>query len=147
MTMWFVAKLQNPPTGRLLRVFGDPWWAVEHAGHPAFYLRALMPGDFAPGRLPLARHVWPLAGAYAEDVACGTCGGVPRAEALEVVERHTGARGFLALLRAGRQPWPRATDASRCWLCGCRDSAWVVALTPLVDARMCERCRDHLKKE
>lgn len=96
---------------------GEWWWAVEHRGHPAFYLRALLPGDFAPGRLPLPRHVRTLTGEEDDDPVCGTCAETPVAEDLDIVERATGRRGFLTEQRAQRQPWPKPTDPASCWLC------------------------------
>jgi len=103
------------------------WWAVEHIGHPAFYLRTLMPGDFAPGRLPLARHVADLEGGEDADPVCGTCGHVPALSgALEIIERRTGARGFLEPYRASGK-WPAATPADTCWLCCDRSSPPTIA--------------------
>lgn len=99
---------------------GVAWWAVEHDGHPAFYLSALMPGDFAPGLLPLARHVVALDGTriYFDGApVCGTCGEVPAAEDLEPIERRTGRRGFLAPYRDRIASWKPATPSRSCWLC------------------------------
>lgn len=109
MTDWF--REPGTPDG------GIYWWAVEHQGHPCCYLRALMPGDFAPGRRPLARHVLGLDGVVPAALVCGTCGEAPAAVDLEPIERATGQRGFLAALRSSRRPWPKATDPATCWLC------------------------------
>lgn len=97
------------------------WWAVEHLGHPAFYLRALVPGDCAPGRLPLARHILTLDGDEDAEAICGTCEQTPRAENLEAIERATGQTGFLGQYRAevdaGRRKWPTPTAPGSCWQC------------------------------
>mgnify|MGYP000039875206 CR=1 FL=1 len=101
------------------------WWLVQHLGHDAFYLRTLMPGDFAPGRLPDPRHVRPLvrpAEGLPTEVRCGTCEEVPRAEDLEPIERATGARGFLDLFRSGKSKWPAPTHSDTCWLCSNRQA-------------------------
>jgi hypothetical protein len=121
------------------------WWAVSHLGHPAFYLRALMPGDFAPGRAPLPRHVRPLRGPSwppPASVTCGTCGQEPDGADLDVLERATGARGFLAQFRAGRRPWPPATTAA-CWECGGRDRP---APRSLDGVPVCETCHAALTR-
>lgn len=126
---------------------GEWWWAVEHRGHPAFYLRSLMAGDFAGARLPLARHVLTLDGRRAAETRCGTCGAVPDARDLEPVERRTGARGFLSEYREGRQQWPPATDPKTCWLCSNRT---VRAETDVrvddQDVRMCEGCAEFVSR-
>lgn len=130
------------------------WWAVEHQGHPAFYLRALLTGDFAPGRTPAARHVLGLDGYPPEQhklVRCGTCGKVPRAEDLEPIERATGLRGWLDVFRQGKMPWKRPTDPSTCHLCStprvpavhqCRESeiAPVKRGRRIATVALCERC-------
>lgn len=140
MTEWYL-EAGTPDTGAV-------WWAVEHRGHPALYLRALMPGDFAPGRLPLPRHVIELDGTEAPpEVRCGVCDEVPRAEDLGVIERSTGDRGFLAELRAGRRPWPRPTDPASCWLCSSRTArADREAQVGGATVRVCERCSGHLAR-
>ncbi len=96
---------------------GTYWWAVEHLGHPAFYLRALLPGDFKTGRGPLARHTYGLDGRQLEDVRCETCHEKPRPDDLDPIERKTHTRGFLDVFRAGRAAWPHPTTPSACWLC------------------------------
>lgn len=124
------------------------WWAVEHKGHPAFYLRALMAGDFAPGLLPLARHAHGLDGRQLEVVRCETCGEVPRSEDLEPIERRTHVRGFLEAFRLGlgdprRQRWPKPTAPASCWLC----SNPRVAADHEVDGRaVCAACAAYLKR-
>lgn len=124
------------------------WWAVEHQGHPAFFLRTLMPGDFGPGRLPLSRHVRSLEGE--EDAApdCGTCGETPEAADLEIIERRTGAQGFLDQYRSGRARWPTATPPGTCWLC-CDRTAPAVVTKPGPggrDVALCAGCA-HLVGE
>ena len=123
----------------------EHWWAVEHAGHPAFYLRALMPGDFSPGRLPLERHVARLDGSQERLVPlCGTCGTRPLVEALEPIERPTGARGFLAPFRERRAPWPKPTDPNSCWLCSDRR----IKADIVIDGyRYCARCAAHERRK
>ena len=117
-------------------------WAVEHAGHPAYYMRALLPGDFAPGRSPAGRHALQLDGARpATTPLCGTCEAAPSPEDLEPVERSTGDRGFLEVFRTGRAKWPKPTDESTCWECSDRHAR--VAAEVLVDGRrvgMCAGC-------
>jgi hypothetical protein len=95
------------------------WWAVEHRGHPAFYLRALMSGDFAPGQAgPLARHAFGLDGRQLEVTMCQTCLAVDLDPAdLQPIERRTHARGFLDVFRARSERWKRPTDPNTCWLC------------------------------
>ena len=126
---------------------GTWWWAVEHQGHPAFYLRALLAGDFAPGRAPAPRHAATLDGdQYREGiiVTCGSCGLAPETVDLEPVERATGDHGFLTTFRDGRAPWPRPTDPASCWLCGDRKQKTQPAKTPGGPARTCARCASHL---
>ncbi len=117
-------------------------WAIEHMGHPAFYLRALLPGDFAPGRSPAARHVLHLDGARdAATPVCGTCDKTPSVDELEPVERSTGDRGFLDAFRSGRAKWPRPTDPATCWECS--DRRVRIAAQVTVDGRavgMCAGC-------
>ncbi len=127
---------------------GTWWWAVEHRGHPAFYLRTLMPGDFAPGRLPASRHVLQLDGTRAaqdRSATCGSCGELPAAADLEPIERATGDRGHLQPRRDGRAPWPRATDPASCWLC-CAPPRFVTrdAEVDGVAVRVCAGCGAHL---
>ena len=128
---------------------GLEWWfRVDHRGHPAFYLRTLMPGDFAPGRLPAPRHIRllerPAEGLPAE-VTCGTCGEVPRSEDLDVVERSTGSRGFLAAYTAGRVKWPPPTSAESCWMCSNRKSPAIgKARLRGTDVLVCAGCAKYL---
>ncbi len=129
---------------------GTWWWAVEHEGHPAFYLRALLAGDFAPGRHPAPRHALGLDGGRPDQAAplrCGTCGEVPRPEDLEPVERTTGDRGHLGEYRARRVPWPRPTDPGSCWLCS--DAARRTTSereTPAGRVRLCDGCAKHVDR-
>ena len=127
---------------------GIYWWAIEHQGHPAFYLRALMPGDFGPGCLPLPRHALALDGTVPDEVRCGTCGEVPGVAELEPVERATGQRGFLQALRSGRRPWPKATDPATCWLC-CNPREKADRRAPVGPAggmvTVCAGCARHLE--
>lgn len=133
---------------------GTWWWALEHRGHPAFYLRALMPGDFAPGTSgPLARHVADLSGAQVAEgkpVTCGTCGQTfsdDDDDYWDVVERQTGALGFLDALRSGKVRWPGATDPAACWLCSApRKRAYLMVETPGGRARACEQCAAYLTR-
>ena len=126
------------------------WWLVLHADHPAFYLRALMPGDFAPGRLPAPRHVRllerPETG-LPEEVRCGTCGEIPRAEDLEPVERQTGARGFLDAFRRGLAKWPQATRSESCWMCSGHAPATEQASARGTDITVCAGCAKHLERK
>ncbi len=124
---------------------GSWWWAVEHNGHAAFYLRALMAGDFAPGRLPDSRHVRPLDHQGVEPVTCGTCGKVPQAVDLRVIERSTGNRAALDPFIAGRAPWPKPTDPKRCWLCN-DGPGNTHARAVGQDVKACPRCARHLSK-
>jgi hypothetical protein len=128
---------------------GKWWWAIEHRGHPAFYLRALMAGDFAPGRRPAARHARALDGSRVHgDLLCGTCGAIPDSVELEPIERHTGQRGFLQERRVGRKPWPPATEASSCWECSNRriPATEDFALEEGVTVKVCGQCAEHLAR-
>lgn len=132
----------------------DPifWWAVEHQGHPAFYLRALMAGDFAPGAGgPKPRHVVDLEGELVTEVRCGTCELVPDPDDLEPIERSTGFGGFLGDLRRGRARWPSPTNEATCWECSDKRKS------PRVDfevgrgarkirVKVCDRCGAALER-
>lgn len=122
------------------------WWAIEHQGHPAFFARALMPGDFAPGRGPLPRHLAGLDGAAVAEARCGLCDEVPAPGDLEAIERNTGNRGFLAPYRTGRVRWPAATDPASCWQCSSRkEPATATAeLGGGTAVAVCEKCAAHL---
>lgn len=124
------------------------WWLVEHRGHQAFYMRTLMPGDFAPGRLPSTRHVRLLerpADGLPTEVRCGTCLEIPRSEDLEVIERSTGGRGFLDGFRSGRSRWPSPTRDESCWMCSDRQAPAIgEARLRGTDVRVCARCANHL---
>jgi hypothetical protein len=144
MTEWY----EGPDTPDL-----EFWWAVEHRGHPAFYLRALMPGDFAPGRRPALRHALTVDGKRPTSVLqCGTCGETPEAGDLEPIERTTGIRGFLGEYRRGRARWPQPTEESSCWLCSdprvkaTRTVAIATGTGRTVEVSVCERCAAHLAR-
>lgn len=125
------------------------WWEVQHLGHPAFYLRTLMPGDFAPGRLPAPRHVRLLvrpAEGLPTEVTCGTCGEVPRSEDLEPIERSTGQRGFLGEFRNGRAKWPRQTREASCWMCSGQAPAESPARLRGTEVFVCAGCAKHLER-
>jgi len=128
---------------------GEVWWAVEHKGHPAFYLRALMPGDFAPAthkaNLPALRHVIDLNGVRAVQVACGTCGKVPKAQDLEPIERQTGSTGFLDPYRSGAVAWPVATDPDSCWLCSHPKVPATEPHPEITGAHLCPQCAAFFK--
>ena len=137
------APKPEPPPGL------EWWWEVQHLGHPAFYLRTLMPGDFAPGRLPAPRHVRPLerpAEGLPAEVTCGTCGDVPRSEDLEPIERSTGQRGFLGEFRSGRARWPAPTKITSCWMCSGQAPAHTRASVRGSDVLVCAGCAKHLGK-
>jgi len=121
------------------------WWAVEHAGHPAFYLRALMPGDFAPGQVgPLARHVHGLDGRQLDVVQCGTCKVLePIPQLLAPIERRTHARGFLDGYRNGAGRWPSPTSPATCWLCS---NPRVAADHEVSGRSVCAACAAYLKR-
>lgn len=105
------------------------WWAIEHAGHPAFYLRSLMPGDLAPNAPgPLPRHAYNLDGEQLEGIAlhgrlvvpCQVCNLVPNPVTLTPIERVSGQRGrelFFAQYVFKIQQWPQPTNPDSCWLC------------------------------
>lgn len=125
------------------------WWAVEHLGHAAFYLRALMPGDFKYGGVgPLPRHAYGLRGEQLEayPVPCQTCGKVVHPSALTPIERRTGARGqglFFAKFLSGEKPWPLHTRKSSCWQC----SDPFKPANHQVESRMlCDTCAPNRKE-
>jgi hypothetical protein len=146
---WYDDVPGTPPVG-------EWWWAVEHLGHPAYYLRALCLGDFAPGqRGPAPRHVLEIEGSRPPEgapVPCGTCGIVPAPEDLEAIERSTGSRGFLDVYRSGQQTWPPPTDLGSCWECSDprarAERAVKVARvrTGRAERRVCNRCAEHLAR-
>lgn len=138
------------------------WWAIEHLGHPAYYLRTLLPGDFAPDqRGPLSRHACGLSGRLelVDPVRCGTCGQVPAVGDLEAIERKTGRADFLAARRRGHAPWGPPTDPDSCWLCSDRQrralivvpaagvirSQCVVPAEPGAILRLCLGCARHVE--
>jgi hypothetical protein len=121
------------------------WWALEHDGHPCCYLRALMPGDFAPGRGVAPRHVMgldgsrpPASGGYV--LECGTCGEAVAVADLEPIERSTGQRGFLEAFRAGRVKWPRPTDPESCVECCAPRHLCAAVESPRGTVQACASC-------
>lgn len=122
---------------------GTLWWAVEHLGHPAFYLRALMPGDFRPGQAgPLPRHTYGLDGKQLKVVRCETCHEAPRPEDLAPIERKTHGRGFLDAVRNGGGRWPPPTKATSCWNCS---NVHAPADREVDGHLVCAACAAHLK--
>ena len=125
------------------------WWAIEHMGHAAFYLRSLMPGDFAPkSNGPLARHAYDLHGVQMEffPVICQTCMVMPHPEALIPIERVTGLRGrelFFAQYVFGVKPWPPPTSQSSCWNCCC---TYPPANRVIQGRRVCADCEQHIRR-
>lgn len=117
-------------------------WHVFHGPHLAWRQRAVMVGDFAPGRLPSAWYVVDAEGRSADPVSvptCETCGAVPKVESLTVVEVATGERSFLARVRdMGR--WPRPTDPATCWWCNCPG-------LEMANGLLCVGCDAHLKEK
>ena len=115
-------------------------WEIEHDGHHAWFQRALLVGDFAPGRVPSPRFVGYPNGHAHPDVppTCSTCGAVPETRDLVAVEIETDDSFFLAAFREGLKKWPKPTDPNTCWWCN----------SPRVDAEtsppLCVQCRDHL---
>jgi hypothetical protein len=100
----------------------DWCWAIEHEGHLAWYQRALMRGDFAPGSKPLPNYVLQLDGTLPDPEKppkCGTCGKVPSVQELVPVDRHTGTRSVLTPFRLGLAEWPPPTDPETCYVCNC----------------------------
>lgn len=124
------------------------WWAIEHKGHPAFYLRNLLPGDFAPGREVAPRHVLYPSGAAAvegERVACATCGENPSPEDLVPIERSSWMVVDFTPFRTGEKNWPPPTDPASCWLCcGPPRFATIRVKTPGGESHACKRCAPYL---
>lgn len=99
---------------------GEWPWLLQHNGHPAWYQRSLLIGDFAPGRRPIANYVLMLSGQLPEPYAhpvCGTCGVEPKSEDMLVVERATGDSSFFASFRSEERSWSRPTNSDTCWYC------------------------------
>lgn len=95
-------------------------WLITHLGHPAWFQRAALIGDFAPGRVPIVNYASTLEGAEMgpelERPVCGTCSAVPMTDELDIVERTTRRSDFLAHYRKqGR--WPPPSDPDSCWYC------------------------------
>ena len=132
---------------------GDYPWLILHKGHPAWYQRALMAGDFSPGTQPQPNYVLTLEGTQPEPYAvpiCGTCGVEPKVEQLEPLERETGRRDWLDRFRLSpthpdHVPWNRGgrTDPRTCYVCNTprerisRRGAYVL---------ICDRCEEHLAR-
>lgn len=116
-------------------------WEVQHNGHFAWYQRALLIGDFAPGLTPRADFiVWSDGRSANPDGApqCETCAMIPDVDKLIAVEIATGDSHFLAPFRAGLQKWPKPTDVSNCWWCN-TTGAGATTSPPL-----CEQCQEYL---
>ncbi len=129
-------------------------WLVLHRvdgrEHPAWYQRALLPGDFRPGSRPLPNYVLTLTGESpdpSETPTCGTCGLEPRVEDLEIVERTSGRRDFLLPFRDVRHPahisWDRAgkTLPQTCYVCNCFGK-----LSQVGYILLCEACEENLRR-
>ncbi len=106
-------------------------WQVWHAPdgvqpHRAFRLRALLIGNFRPGRVirgfmviaPDGHPPRPLT----DPVKCQVCDLVPDVNDLAVECRITGQRQWLAPYRRGLRKWPRPRWEDRCWWCQAPDS-------------------------
>lgn len=126
------------------------WWAVEHKGHPAFYLRSLMAGDMAPISLgPLPRHTYEIQrGQQIEEfpIHCCTCGKIPNPLDLEPIQRVNGQRGRALFFKdyvEGRRIWPQPTSITTCWLCS---DPTVPAVIPVGSRRVCQGCAAHLTR-
>lgn len=122
----------------------DAEWSIVHMvgrPHEAWRQRALLPGEFKPGRAPSARFiVWPdgRPGHPDETPRCLGCDEVPRVQDLEPVEIATNKRGYLAVYRRNERDWPEVrTDT--CWWCNVEGAS---GSPPL-----CSRCVEFLKKE
>jgi hypothetical protein len=97
-------------------------FVIMHNGHEAWYQRALLMGDFAPGLKPLPNYVITLTGEPVDPYStpkCGTCKGSPATDDLLPVERATGRSNFLEAFRSGQIPWEKAgrTKAETCFYC------------------------------
>jgi hypothetical protein len=116
-------------------------WAVFHIGHFAWHQRALLPGDFAPGRKVAAWHIVYPDGKVAhpyDSPKCSTCGVTPETSELEVVEKSTGERMFLAPYRALQRPWPQPKNPKNCW--------WCNLPAPPGRPPLCDSCVEHLRR-
>jgi hypothetical protein len=119
---------------------------VMHGDHEAWRQRCLMPGDFAPGLMPIPNYVSYADGTLPEVYEapkCAGCGEVPRVEDLNAVDARTGRSDFLDPYRNGtiRSGWPPPTPPETCWYCngseGVRDVEGV---------RLCALCCEFLKE-
>lgn len=121
----------------------DAPWRVLHEGHLAWYQRAALVGDFAPGRPPRPEYVIysddRCADPGGEPPVCEGCGQVPKTDDLLLVERLTGACDFLEPFRRGRFPWPPGTDPKTCAWCNVAG----LKLRPGY-VRLCDGCAETL---
>lgn len=123
-------------------------WRIEHLGHLAWYQRALVAGDFAPGRVPISEYIVDEFGRSANPLStpkCLTCGVVPGVDDLQSEEVTTKRRGQLHRYRLlmgnpVRLPWPEPTDPTTCFWCN-SPTAPVVT----VGVRLCVGCAAHLE--
>jgi len=116
-------------------------WIVQHNGHVAWYQRALMIGDLAPGRTAAPWHVVYHDGRVAapyESPVCPTCNAVPMTDELQVIEIATGSRMFLAPYRALQVAWPVPKEQKNCW--------WCNLPAPEGYPPLCEGCENHLRR-
>jgi len=116
-------------------------WELEHNGHFAWYQRALLIGDFAPGLTPIPDFVVLSRGRSANPDAppvCETCRVVPDVKELIAIERATGESHYLAPFRKGLTKWPKPTASTSCWWC---NSPRVAAAS---SPPLCEQCQVHL---
>lgn len=116
-------------------------WHILHSGHLAWRQRSVMVGDFAPGRPLASWYIVDAEGRAADPLAvptCETCGVVPPAETLEVVEVATGQRGVLAKSRLFNR-WPRPTDPNTCFWCNCPG-------LDMANGLLCAGCEAHLSE-
>ncbi len=128
-------------------------WEILHAGpgrpeHHAWYQRALLKGDFRSGLVPSAAYVVDAEGRAADRAVpprCATCDRVPDVDDLEPVYVATGERGVLDVYRLPerdprRRPWPRPSDAMRCFWC----QVPLEQTGPLLETGLCVKCTGHL---
>lgn len=121
----------------------DCWWTILHNGHFAWYQRALVSGDFKPGKTPRSEYIVDEDGREADFAAtpkCTTCGEVPKVEDLEPVERVTQQRGYLDPYRSGREPWRAGTNDNTCFRCN-NPAQLAVENPPL-----CKQCEAYLRE-
>ena len=126
-------------------------WLILHGKHDAWYQRALLRGDFAPGTEPLPNYVLALDGTRpdpSETPCCGTCGKVPKVEDLTPVERETKRQNFLDVFRNRHhpdwRPWSKAgrTKPDSCYVCNSLDE--VLSISGYI--KLCAHCEGHLQR-